>query len=690
MFSFLNGTVLFAAVAALIPLIIHLFSRRRVKIIEFSSLKHLKAMQRRQVRRLKIRQLLLLILRMLIILIVVLAFARPTTKGGAVGSHASVSAVVLFDNSVSMNRYVSDGNLFEIARKRTKELLATFGQSDQVMMIPLHQSPDQNQAPTFRSAAAAAEQLDHTQVSFGRADLQTALENAARVLGAAANLNREIYIVSDRQRRSLPDTAILEQSSARLYIVDLPLEENDNLGIVSVDFGGQLIQPGLDFNVAATIKNYGSQKSAGVIASLFLDDRRVAQLGLEVDGGQETTVRFTRSVANTGFHSGYVEISDDKFLVDNRYYFSFGIPDKFNVLIIDGDDASRFISLALTPSPELPQSWSVKQVKPEELSGVNFADYDVLVLTGAPKLGSPYEERVKAFVTGGKSVFMTYGGGTDIAYFNSHWSDLTGIAYDEPVKSTFTQAGYYTLQSLNMEHPVFSVFGFEKSKPPEIKFFTLPMMHVVDKGRPLVVFSGDRPALVENGFGSGKVLTFTAPVSPPYTDLAAHAFFVPFVSRVVEYLSSDLSALDTRLYVDNSISRTPTVKGALVYSLQLVTPDTTEYSLPPEDNQGSVVVHAKPTEWPGIYSLRYVGKEVDRFAVNVDPAACDLNAVDMDQFATALGAKQYNVLKMGEPLGPVIAGFRFGRELWQLFMWAALILLAIEMLLSRGEPPTEE
>ena len=43
MLSFLNTTVLIAAVAALIPLIIHLFSKRKVKIIEFSSLKHLKA-----------------------------------------------------------------------------------------------------------------------------------------------------------------------------------------------------------------------------------------------------------------------------------------------------------------------------------------------------------------------------------------------------------------------------------------------------------------------------------------------------------------------------------------------------------------------------------------------------------------------------------------------------------------------
>jgi len=42
MFNFLNSAVLIAAAAALIPLLIHLFSKRKVRVVEFSSLKHLK------------------------------------------------------------------------------------------------------------------------------------------------------------------------------------------------------------------------------------------------------------------------------------------------------------------------------------------------------------------------------------------------------------------------------------------------------------------------------------------------------------------------------------------------------------------------------------------------------------------------------------------------------------------------
>ncbi len=688
MFSFLNGSVLFAAAAALIPLIIHLFSRRRVKVVEFSSVRHLKAMQKRQVRRLKIRQLLLLLLRMLIILCIVLAFARPTMRSGSVGTHAAVSAVVLFDNSASMNRYVADGNLVDIARKRTAELLASFSQADQVALLPLDPSTDPAPA-TLASAAVAQGQLDQITVGAGEADFQTALQVAHDLLASAPSLNRELYIVSDRQRHALPEKLLPLDSVARVYLVELPLQDNDDIGITALDFGGQLIQPGLDFDITATVQNYGAEPASDLLASLFIDDKRVAQTGFSVGAGAETSVRFTQSVSRTGYHSGYVEISDDKFLGDNRYYFSFRIADRFNVLIVDNDQSARFMALALAPSPALSQAWSIKQAKPEDLPGINLGDYDVIVLAGAPNLGDLFEDRIKNFVRGGKSLFVVYGPATDLTAFNRAWSEITGVTIDQPVPTTFTRAGYYTLQSLAMEHPIFSVFGFEKSKPPEIKFYTLPRIRVASSARQLMTFTGDHPALVENRFAGGKVLTFAAPMSPEYTDLPGQAFFVPFVSRAAEYLASDLSSLDTRLFVGDNIVRSPVLRGAPAYAIQMTTPDQREYGLSPEDAHGALTVVPKPTNQPGIYALRYVGEEVDRFAVNLRPDECDLTAVDPDQFAAGLGASEFHALPAAQPLAAAIASLRFGRELWQLFVWAALIFLALEMLLARGAPPEE-
>ena len=685
MFGFLNSTILLAASAALIPLIIHLFSRRRVKVVEFSSLRHLKEMQKRQLRRLKIRQLLLLILRMLIILAVVLAFARPTSREGAIGSHAAVSAVVLFDNSASMRRFVNDGDLFEIARTRTGQLLETFTQSDQVCLVPLV-GTDEASEYRFGTAAAAMQGLQRVEGTAAVADLQAGLDKAAELLDNAANLNKELYVVSDRQGSSLPETGSVTEKEYNLYLVDLPIDESDNLGIVELDLGGQLIQPGHDFDLVATVHNYSSERSTDKIASLFINDQRVAQTDFRIDGGEETTVRFTRSVSRSGFHSGYVELSDDRFTGDNKSYFSLRIPEQFSVLIVEGDISSQFISLALKPPASGGQYWSVKRAIPGELAGVNFADYDVVILAGAPYLSDVFVSRLKSYVRRGNSLFITFGGRTDIRAFNATWGAVTGLEYQEGVRQNFTRAGYYSIQSLDMDHPIFSVFRFEDGKPPETKFYTIPKVTVKDSVATLMEFTGGQPALVEKRMGRGKVITFTGPISPEYSDITGHGFFVPFVSRIAEYLAADLSALDIQLVAGGSITRSLAVSGVVAEAVELVTPDSSIFTLPPEEQNGTLVIRTGPLYQEGVYRVVHRGHEIDRFAVNIATPECNLASAEVGQFAAALGADDYRQLATSEQLADVISGFRVGREFWQMFLWAAVLLLAAEMLLGRRSP----
>lgn len=688
MFNFLNSSVLFAAAAALIPLLIHLFSKRRVKIVEFSSLKHLKEMQKRQVRRLKIRQLLLLLLRMAIILALVLAFARPTTEGGALGSHASVSAVVLFDNSASMDRSVRDGNLFEIARQRTQRLLETFGESDEVTLAPLAYTGEAEPAGRFTSPAVALEELERIEAGARPADLQSALGRASDLMAQAGNLNKEIYIVSDRQRGSLPDSGLVLGEDVQVYVVELPDEDAENVGLVDLDFGGQLLVPGHDFEIIAQVRNYDDAAREDLIASLYLDGRRVAQTDVSAPANGEQAVRFSQSVSRGGFHSGWVELSDDRFPADNRYYFTFRIPEQFNVLIVTGDPSAQFINLALTPSAELNQYWSVKQANPDDLGTVELAEYDAVFLAGAPTISESYIGRIKAATRRGTSLFITYGGETDIEYFNKYWSDVTGVVFDEAARSDFSRAGYYTLESVVREHPIFTVFPFIE-RLPDLKFYTLPKLHTKDETREIAMFSGNHPALLERSFGDGRVVTFTGPLAPAYSDIVGHAFFVPFVSRIAEYLAADLSSYDMKLYAGASIPRTVSIKGAISGSVEMIAPDSSRYYLSPEEAEGRVLLRAQPVEEPGIYRLRYAGQEVDRFAVNIDPAECDLEAADVDRFATAIGAPDYRELESEANLATMIAEFRYGRELWQLFLWIAAVLLLFEMILARGAPSEE-
>lgn len=688
MFNFLNSTILFAAAAALIPLLIHLFSKRKVKIIEFSSVRHLKAMQKKQVRRLKIKQLLLLLLRMLFILCVVLAFARPTTESGSLGSHASVSAVILFDNSASMNRFVSDGNLYDLAKKRTGDLINGFTEGDELYLLPLTASGSQS-AASGGSPAYALELLESIACSEESADLPGRYQNALDILSNTQHVNKELYLITDRQRNNLSDELPEIPEEVQVYIVDLPLDPVENYGITSVDFGGQMILPGHDFNLSAMIQNYSSDASDDLIASLYLDGNRVAQTSVAVPSGGESAVTFTRSVSRTGSHVGYVELSDDKFLGDNRFYFSFTIPEQFNVLVIDGDNTGELIKLALSPSTEINQYWSVKTTTPEQLSGVRFWEYDVILLTGAPVLTDSYMQRLRSYLQRGKALMMTYSPFTDTVNFNQQYAELSGVVIDESARKQVARAGYFSFKSYDNSHPIFSIFSFKDNQLPEIKFYTLPKTHLLETATNLLTFTGERPGLVENSYQGGRVLTFTAPLLPQYTEFPATAFFVPFISRTVEYLAADLSEYNTSSYCGQSVTRTINEDIDMRLPLMLTYPDGSTMSIVPQEKQGQLTATVDNLTQTGLYSLSVAGHTLDRFAVNLPLLEGDLDPLDTDNFASTVPTEDPNILSSGTDIATVLAEFRFGRELWTLFLWIAVACLILEMLLSRATA-TEE
>ena len=78
--NFLNPFALIGMAAAGIPLLLHLLNLRRLKTIDFGTLRFLQELQQKQVRKLRLQQILLLILRTLIVVCAVLALSRPTIE----------------------------------------------------------------------------------------------------------------------------------------------------------------------------------------------------------------------------------------------------------------------------------------------------------------------------------------------------------------------------------------------------------------------------------------------------------------------------------------------------------------------------------------------------------------------------------------------------------------------------------
>src|SRR5688572_32556117 len=110
--NFLNPLYLFGLAAATIPIVIHLFTRKRPREVSFSSLEFLSEVNRSEIRRIRIKQWLLLLLRTLAVIALALAMSRPVVQAGAGSrSGAATSVVALVDRSGSMAAATRSGPL---------------------------------------------------------------------------------------------------------------------------------------------------------------------------------------------------------------------------------------------------------------------------------------------------------------------------------------------------------------------------------------------------------------------------------------------------------------------------------------------------------------------------------------------------------------------------------------------------
>ena len=220
-FSFLNGAWLVALAAASLPILIHLFSKRRVREVPFSNLNFLDEITKRKIRRIQLRQWILLILRTLAILLIALALSRPVWQGGGFGGgHGSSTVAILIDDSYSMEARLDPGNLLPIAsagtgleqptrfseaRQRALQLIDLLDEGDRAILVFTSAPVRLPYGSTVRDPALLREELERAKPRPGRSDLRAALEEVKPILESASTLNKEIFIVSDFQDNQLDE-----------------------------------------------------------------------------------------------------------------------------------------------------------------------------------------------------------------------------------------------------------------------------------------------------------------------------------------------------------------------------------------------------------------------------------------------------------------------------------------------------
>jgi len=698
--AFLNPLVLLGLAAAAIPLIIHLFNFRRPKRVDFSSLAFLRELEKRTMRRVRIRQWLLLALRTLAIACLVLAFARPTLVSaweGVFGGRAPAAVALVLDNSLSMTQRDAQGAYLDQARALAAALAEAAQPGDELFLVQTA-PPPAGEAPApvaFTSSEPALDAVEEVEARPGATTATAALARAASLLEGAENPVRELFLITDLQESTLTDsTSTPLPEGMALTLLPLGERAHANTAVAGVEVVSRIVEPGRPVELSATLVRYGDAVE-GYTASVFLEGQRVAQTAADLPERTPTAVRFSFTPPRRGWLRGEVRLAPDDAEWDDVRYFALHVPEAQRVLVVQGSGArADLVTLALGLAAER-GALDVAQVDEGALAAAGVDDYDAVVLVGPADLSSGEVALLQRYVEGGGGLLLF--AGTEAGAYGPLLGALGGGRLD----GFLGQPGGPSLGGFgatDLEHPLFEGIFDDASRPrlesPEVAYAARYAPGGGDE-QTLIGLAGGTPFLQEIRHGEGAVLLYTVAPDPRWSDFPLRGLFVPLLYRSVVYLAADAAGAEALTVGEGGVLRVEGVTGA--EPLRLVGPDGAEWTPAQRTVPGGVVLEVEEAVTaPGVYDVMQGEALLRRVAVNLDPRESDLAALTeraaRERLAAATGA-EVRVLDAAGGAGLAAAerlrAERAGVELWNVFLALALAFLVAEMLVAmRWKPET--
>jgi hypothetical protein len=691
MFTFLNSAILLGLAAVAIPFLIHLFTRQKIKLVQFSSLRFLKELQKQQIRRLKLRQILLLILRALLILFLVLMFSRPAlrnTDAAAIGSDAQITAVIILDNTMSMGFESQSLTRLESAKKRAMDVVNQLRLGDEIHLVYPQSPPVIPHEGARYNLDSIRELIEQTEMSFSKTDYLAALSLADNIMSGSSNINKEVYLIADLQKNGFSATADGNGArwladGIRLFVIPVTGRDAPNLSLVDVQLANQILEKGKVVEVEASVRNTSANAIRDKLVHLFVNGKRVGQNAVDVESNSAAKIVFRFVPDLTGQQSGMALLEDDALLADNRRYFSFTIPDEISVLMVGSQPGDAyFLNLALQPQKDVSTFIKIKTVLYKDFAAQNLEDYGMVVLANLPKIENSEGQTLQNFLAAGGGLMVLLGPNVDLRAYNENLHRKLNLP---ALTNSFVSSGDQQLLSfgnIDFSHPIFQeVFEEEKNvDSPHFRFaIQVAPQPLVDK---IIEFSNGSPFLFESKYRKGRILYFTSGVSSDWSDLAFRGIFAPLMNRSVSYLARATDSQSSEFIIGEEVRYSP--DGNLQNpNLVVEEPEGEQVQIKPEIAQGKYQVRFNENRSPGIYKLLDGQNTLTQWSVNFDASESELTPAEMSDVIELVETKEVFVISGSDDMAQKLSESRFGRELWKFFAAAALLVLLLEMTLFR-------
>jgi hypothetical protein len=684
-FSFLNTALLAGLAAAAVPILIHLFSRRKIARVPFSSIQFLEEIARRRVRRLRLTQWLILAMRVLAVALLALALGRPAFRGDfAFGKSRGESAVaIVLDRSASMGAEGQRRTLWEKARDRAVETLDAMEGKDQVFLIGV--DPRMDAVDSYPDPLSAKETVRALETGYGTTDLAAAVRRAVSSLAGATALNKELFIISDFQRSGFGDGSgpgqmdLLADLEPRTRVFLIPVDEGplDNTALEDAYLSGGAVAQ----RVLVQGARHADTPVDAVPVTVEAGSEVIGEAPLSISADSRETLEITLNRMPGEDEEIAVRLARDRLPADDiRYVPAAGGGRVRTLLVQDPAQPSPFLPTALSPAGDLGR-FEVRRVAPEALLNADLAQLRLLVLDNVTSIPREAIVRLRQWREAGGALLIVLGDRVDIRFYNEALLPalFEGVRLGN-LRGTDEATGVsYSLVPRAAGHEAFAGFDAEVGRPLTGADFWRIIEVQNDPGvRTLAEFGPALPALVQGD----RALLFASALDGRWNNFPTHAAFLPLLHQSLDAVlrEGDSDRILVGQPVEGVVDRALVPTGADLYC---VGPGGVLLDVTREEVPRGMKLRAEAAPVPGFYTMRAGDRVVMRRAVNMDAAESDLTPLSHAEIRQAFAGETVKLLEEGDPLGTPIREARYGREFWRELVAAAFLLLVTEGWLSR-------
>ncbi len=675
--NFLNPLFLSLLAAAAVPLVIHLFSRRRIPEVPFSTLRFLLRSDRRSMRRINLRRLLLLALRMAAIALIALAFARPVITGHLAAlfpGEGPRAVCVLLDRSYSMAVGGNEGTVFERAKKQVEKIASNLDEEDEVTILLFDTRREKAfEGGRFKSGPAL-DLLGGIEPSFYGTDLRGAVDDAFEILRRARIEEKELYVISDFQRGGVGAGGIRKHDMpVRTFVMPVQPDPGPNVAIVSVLTPRVAVHRAEMAGLAVTMVNHSRDTGAKFPVRVIVDGTLVIEREIDLEPRASRTERMDIPVERAGWIKGEVGKREDRLARDDTRYFCIYAREKINVLLLAGGD-SFWLEQALSPEGTDGDISLRSRGWGEFVTGdLDWAD--AVVLGAGPGPRGTDIDLIERFVTRGGRVlvFVTEGMEETVGRLSGN---VAQVSFGRKME------GWGSL-ALEGDAPGFlSPFGREDiEKLSRARFAMVPEIRGVPPREVFISYRDGTPFIWKTEREEGVVVFAAFEPGPGGGDFVLSPLFLPLVQQSLLVMDAVAEAGEGSI-VGAEVVR----EGKTGSDYTVLLPGGTQ--LKPERAAGVTVPAG---DIPGFADLIEGADTVFRMAVNPDcTIESDLAFMSGKEAIDSLGLENCMVIAEEDRFEAGIRTAREGREISTALAVAAIVLLAAELMIAqRREMATE-